>query len=262
MKAQGSTLHRLSSSLQTLSRRSILGLGAMGLASLCVAGCATTNPTLATGDIAGDLAFTAEELVILKADTPDKPMPVRFNDKEPGKTSLRQPSRDVLSYDPHVALLEKRMMATVKEEKGVGIAAPQVGINRRAIWVFREELPTENKWRFYANPRIVKQSHEEVEDREGCLSIPAGFAKVRRSQWVEITYNDKDGSLKQERVEGFPARIFQHEIDHLDGVLFIDRMEAGTLIPKEEYRAMRKKEKENEQSQNAQSPKGDADQAP
>ena len=222
----------------------ILAAWLLGLTALLAGACASTAVRPDDGTVPSELAFSAEERALLDSGPADTPMKVRLNDAEPGASSLRQPSRDVLAYDPAVALLEQRMMATVLLEKGVGIAAPQVGINRRAIWVLREDLPTENKWRFYANPRIVKQSHEEVTDWEGCLSIPAGFAKVRRSHWVEITYNDKDGSLHQEHVDGFPARIFQHEIDHLDGVLFIDRMEEGTLIDKESYRAMRAKEKE------------------
>jgi len=79
---------------------------------------------------------------------------------------------------------------------------------------------------------------------EGCLSIPAGHGKVSRPKAIHVEYDLENGGRDSEMVEGFTARIFQHEIDHLDGVLFIDHMDPGPLMPKEEYREMRRREKE------------------
>jgi peptide deformylase len=97
--------------------------------------------------------------------------------------------------------------------------------------------------RAYINPKIIEMSEETAIDWEGCLSIPAGFGKVARATSIVVTWTDEDGTETTETVENYTARIFQHEIDHLDGILFIDRKEPGELMPKDEYRKMREEEK-------------------
>jgi peptide deformylase len=128
----------------------------------------------------------------------------------------------------------------------VGIAAPQVGVNRRVVLVKRLDREPDKPIEAYLNPEIAEFSEEKVVDWEGCLSIPAGFGKVRRAESITVTYETPGGERKTEKISGFTARIFQHEIDHLDGVLFIDRKEPGELMPEKEYREMRKKEKEQQ----------------
>ena len=119
--------------------------------------------------------------------------------------------------------LSKRMIATLQhpDHEGVGIAAPQVGINRRIVIVQRfdkEEKPFET----IINPEILNSSDSLWKRIEGCLSIPEIRDTVERSWEITVKYSTLDGKIKQEVVSGFTARIFQHEIDHLNGVLFTD----------------------------------------
>ncbi len=122
--------------------------------------------------------------------------------------------------------LRRRMLATVQdpENTGVGIAAPQVGILRRMIAVQRFDKPGE-PFEIYLNPKIVEYSAETAPGREGCLSIPDRSGEVKRAQRITLRYRDEQFAERLERISGFTAVIFQHEIDHLDGILYTDRME-------------------------------------
>ena len=122
--------------------------------------------------------------------------------------------------------LRRRMLATVQdpENTGVGIAAPQVGILRRMIAVQRFDKPGE-PFEIYLNPKIIEYSAETAPGREGCLSIPDRSGEVKRAQRITLRYRDEQFAERLERISGFTAVIFQHEIDHLDGILYTDRME-------------------------------------
>ncbi|WP_203257700.1 peptide deformylase [Hyunsoonleella ulvae] len=121
----------------------------------------------------------------------------------------------------------KRLYATVTDSMslGVGIAAPQVGILKNIIWVQRldkDNLPFE----VYLNPKIDTYSQQKQTVREGCLSIPNRSETLNsRAQEIIITYDTMDGVQKTETVVGFTAVIFQHEIDHLNGILYLDHLE-------------------------------------
>lgn len=123
------------------------------------------------------------------------------------------------------AALRRRMLETVRdpENTGVGIAAPQVGIRRRLIAVQRFDKPGE-PFEFYVNPSIVHYSAERTPGREGCLSIPDRYGIVERSQRIVLRYRDERFEEKTDTINGFTAVIFQHETDHLDGTLYIDRL--------------------------------------
>lgn len=176
----------------------------------------------------------------------DQRMQMVKNDVAAGDVFLRARSLPVRPGDPVVGHLIARMRATLKDEGGVGIAAPQVGVSRRVVLVQRLDLQPENPVRAYVNPEILEYSEETVVDWEGCLSIPAGFGRVRRAESIMVAYDAENGARTTESVSGFTARIFQHEIDHLDGILFIDRKEPGELMPEKEYREMRRKQKEQQ----------------
>jgi peptide deformylase len=191
-------------------------------------------------------AFAPTERLLAMRAAGDVRMDMVENDTAAGDVFLRTRSLLVRPGDPVVAHLISRMLATVKDEGGVGIAAPQVGVNRRVVLVKRLDREPEQPIEAYLNPEITESSEETVVDWEGCLSIPAGFGKVRRAESITVTYDTLAGERKTEKVSGFTARIFQHEIDHLDGVLFIDRKEPGELMPEKEYREMRRKEKEKQ----------------
>ncbi|MCC8034854.1 MAG: peptide deformylase [Rikenellaceae bacterium] len=125
--------------------------------------------------------------------------------------------------------LVERMLATVTDpdNTGVGIAAPQVGISKRIILVQRFDKEGE-PFECYLNPSIVEASPEMVESPEGCLSIPDVRKSVLRHRSITIEYNrPTDFGLCRETIDGFTAIVFQHETDHLDGILFTDK----TIIP-------------------------------
>ena len=149
-------------------------------------------------------------------------------------------SAEILLSDDYRKLSEL-MLATVTHlsQDGVGIAAPQVGLNRRVVAVqrFDKEPDSLGNYPFevYANIRIVSASDTLAPGSEGCLSVPDRDGEVMRSQSIEIEYTDlealkadnaRDGKLPtvRESVTGFTAVIFQHEIDHLEGILYIDKL--------------------------------------
>lgn len=137
---------------------------------------------------------------------------------------LRMLSVDVDHRDPLLPLLAKRMYLAVTDSlhPGVGIAAPQVGINRNLIWVQRFDKPGE-PMELYLNPQITWRSKLLRKELEGCLSIPDAMGQVFRNYAIRLTYRDTVGTYHDEMVEGFTAVIFQHETDHLHGILFTDR---------------------------------------
>lgn len=138
---------------------------------------------------------------------------------------LKAVSTDINPKDKLIPVLAKRMYLAMRDpaRPGVGIAAPQVGINKNIIWVQRFDKPNE-PFEYYINPKIIWRSNLIRKGAEGCLSIPDERGDVYRNYTIQISYVDARGNFKQEVIEGFTAVIFQHEIDHLNGVLFTDRM--------------------------------------
>lgn len=144
---------------------------------------------------------------------------------------LRTPSIDVapreLQSDELKTLMAK-MLRTVTDpsQDGVGIAAPQVGINRRIIWVQRLDKEDE-PFECYVNIRVDSLYGETTHGREGCLSVPGYSGFVPRKTDVIISYADlESGEIVKEHVKGYTAIIFQHECDHLDGILYVDRADS------------------------------------
>mmetsp|Transcript_14432 Transcript_14432/g.43739 ORF Transcript_14432/g.43739 Transcript_14432/m.43739 type:complete len:258 (-) Transcript_14432:501-1274(-) len=123
------------------------------------------------------------------------------------------------------AQIAKRMLALMYEANGVGLAAPQVGINKR-LMVFNPEGRRE-KWleeSILINPRIVATSAKTDVDAEGCLSFPGLQGDVERHRWIKVEALTTKGKPMKKKYEGFLARIFQHEYDHLEGVVYVDRL--------------------------------------
>src|SRR5262249_53089928 len=108
---------------------------------------------------------------------------------------------------------------TMYDQVGIGLAAPQVGVSLRLVVVDDGKRAT----RALINPVIVERRGSVVAE-EGCLSLPGIFADVERSEWVRVEARDSDGQPVSLELRGLHARVIQHEIDHLDGVLFIDRL--------------------------------------
>lgn len=140
-------------------------------------------------------------------------------------TILKAVSTDVNPKDKLLPIIAKRMYLAMRnpENPGIGIAAPQIGINRNLFWVQRFDKPGE-PFEFYINPKIVWRSELLRKGMEGCLSIPEDRGDVYRNYTIKITYFDLKGNFKEEIVEGFTAVVFQHESDHLNGILFTDRI--------------------------------------
>jgi len=115
------------------------------------------------------------------------------------------------------ALIES-LKETMKKENGVGIAAPQVGVLKRLIIVETETGPMA-----FLNPRIVRRSFLKINSEEGCLSVPGIYGIVRRNKTITVEAVNEEGQNVSISAQNFPATVFQHEIDHLDGILFIDK---------------------------------------
>lgn len=141
-------------------------------------------------------------------------LPIRLD----GDPVVRQKAKKVSRIDRSIESLIDDMFDTMRAAPGVGLAAPQVGMPLRVIVV---EADGES----YAlvNPDVVKSKGDLVED-EGCLSIPNWYGPVPRAQELVVKGRDRSGKAVRIRAQDFLARILQHEIDHLDGVLFVDRM--------------------------------------
>ena len=134
-----------------------------------------------------------------------------------GDPVLRQKAEPVTQVTKRIRKLIKDMLETMSLANGVGLAAPQVGIGQRIIVVDVGDGPVA-----LINPQIDEASGKEI-DVEGCLSIPGTFGYVERAQEVTVSGLNESGRSTRIKAEGLFARTLQHEIDHLDGVLFIDR---------------------------------------
>ncbi len=139
-----------------------------------------------------------------------------------GSEVLRTPAEEVAEVDDELRRLIGDMFETMYRAEGVGLAAPQVGISRRVIVV--DVHDDEVKPFALVNPRLVESSKETEKGEEGCLSIPGLAAAVERAAHVVVEGLDRDGNPLRVEGGGLLARCLQHEIDHLDGVLFIDRV--------------------------------------
>src|SRR2546426_812563 len=141
-----------------------------------------------------------------------------------GDPVLRRRALPVDQVTPEVRAMIADMTDTMYDEVGIGLAAPQVGIPLRLIVLADEDG---RGVQALLNPAIIEQGGE-VTAEEGCLSIPGVFAPVARAAWVTVEARDVDGKLVAITARSLRARVLQHEIDHLDGVLFIDRVDAMT----------------------------------
>lgn len=143
---------------------------------------------------------------------------------------LRKRAIKVTDFGPKFQELVDDMIETLLDAPGVGLAAPQIGVSQRVIVVRlpddeedREEYGEDaGKLYIVANPEIRKQSRHQIEGVEACLSIPGYFGEVERAESITVQGQDRNGEDIRIKATGWLARVFQHEIDHLDGQLFID----------------------------------------
>jgi len=134
---------------------------------------------------------------------------------------LRKKAKEITEITSEIKKLAEGMTETMlkSQPEGVGLAAPQVGVSKRIIVVKTEKGPA-----VFINPKIVKKSRKKEAEEEGCLSLPGIWLKVKRVSEVELAALDINGKKIKIKIGGLLARIFQHEIDHLDGILIINRV--------------------------------------
>ncbi len=146
--------------------------------------------------------------------------------------TLRKKSRKVKTFGEALQVLIDDMVETMRATNGIGLAAPQIGVLERVIIIQLpedEEDPQRGKLFALCNPQIVRAEGEE-EGEEGCLCLPGYVGEIKRATSVTVKAQDRRGKNVRIKAEGLLARVFQHEIDHLDGMLFIDRVESPDKI--------------------------------
>ncbi len=132
---------------------------------------------------------------------------------------LRTKSTEVDKVDDDLRIILDRMMKVMEKANGIGLAANQIGIDKRFF-----VLDVEGRKLKIINPEILEFGDELIEFEEGCLSIPGVYRNVTRPEKIRVKYMDENNEVHEELLEGLMSRAFQHELDHLDGVLFIDKI--------------------------------------
>ena len=153
---------------------------------------------------------------------------------------LREKSKKVKDFGEALQVLIDDMVETMHAANGLGLAAPQVGVLQQVIIIQLpedEEEPQSGKLFALCNPQIVRADGEE-ESEEGCLCLPGWVGEVKRATSVTVKAQDRRGKKVRIKAEGFLARVFQHETDHINGILYIDRVESPDkirrIVPSEE----------------------------
>ncbi len=159
-----------------------------------------------------------------------------------GNPTLRQSAERIEAVqNPHLQALIDNLLQTMAQAGGVGIAAPQVGILKQLVIIASRPTPRyphapEMSPTPMLNPQLVEHSDETEKGWEGCLSVPGIRGLVPRYRSVTVDYLDRNGQPQRQILHDFVARIFQHEYDHLQGVVFIDRVESThELMSEQEY---------------------------
>ncbi len=143
---------------------------------------------------------------------------------------LRRSGRSITEFDDGLKTTVENMLETMYQYRGVGLAAPQVGLDLNLLVLNPTGAADEaDDQRVLVNPKIKSRKKLEYGE-EGCLSFPGIYAEVERHRDIVVEYQDADGAPHEEKLEGFLARIVLHEMDHLNGVLFVDRLSPGERI--------------------------------
>ncbi|MGH1365421.1 MAG: peptide deformylase [Calditrichia bacterium] len=140
-----------------------------------------------------------------------------------GHSSLRKRAEEIDVFDEELRTLSINMIETMRVNDGIGLAGPQVNILKRIFVIDLHVLDEELEAKAYINPEIIDTEGSEKME-EGCLSIPFVRADVSRPEKLKVRYQDIEGNAQEEEMDEFLARVFQHELDHLNGVMFIDHL--------------------------------------
>ncbi len=150
-----------------------------------------------------------------------------------GDRVLRQPAKRVSKVNDEIRRLCEDMLVTMYSSDGIGLAAPQVGVNKQVIVIDIELKDQSQPPLILINPEIKNMGGAMVTGEEGCLSIPEVFLDVVRPDEVEVIYRDEDGKPQRLMANGLLARVIQHEMDHLKGVMFVDRVSNAKSLQQE-----------------------------
>ena len=150
-----------------------------------------------------------------------------------GDRVLRQPAKRIAKVDDSIRQLVKDMLQTMYSADGIGLAAPQVAINKQLIVIDCEQNNPDTPPLVLINPKIVKYGNELCNAEEGCLSIPGVYLEVTRPEAIEVSFKDENGRPRKIKATGLLARVIQHEMDHLSGVMFVDRVENDLALTEE-----------------------------
>ncbi|NJR39025.1 MAG: peptide deformylase [Leptolyngbyaceae cyanobacterium CSU_1_4] len=158
-----------------------------------------------------------------------------------GNPILRQVAQPIDRLNEPIQALINTLMATLLHSNGVGIAAPQVAASYRLFIIasrpnLRYPYAPKMEPTVMINPSLISHSEERVKDWEGCLSVPGIRGLVPRYRTIAVEYCDRQGKLHEQPLTDFVARIFQHELDHLNGIVFLDRLETNLeIVTEQEY---------------------------
>lgn len=147
-----------------------------------------------------------------------------------GDRVLRQPAKRIARVDNEVRQLAREMLQTMYSDNGIGLAAPQVAVNKQMIVIDCEPDNAANPPLVLINPQIKSYSPELGDAEEGCLSIPGIYMDVTRPRAIEVAFKDEQGRPQKLKATGLLARVIQHEIDHLNGILFVDRVKNSLAL--------------------------------
>jgi len=159
---------------------------------------------------------------------------------------LKQKSQPVTEFNDELRQLAEDMAETMYDAPGVGLAAPQVGVLKRLIVIDCSPSDQPNDLLFAVNPEVIAAEGESLEE-EGCLSVPGFWANVKRAEKVRMRYQDVEGNTLEREAEGLLAICMQHEIDHLEGILFVDRLSPlkRSLFKKKYLKMLKEREQEH-----------------
>ncbi|WP_017654009.1 peptide deformylase [Fortiea contorta] len=150
-----------------------------------------------------------------------------------GDRVLRQPAKRITKVDDEIRLLVREMLQTMYSKDGIGLAAPQVGVHKQLIVIDLEPDNPANQPLVLINPTIKQVSRDICVAQEGCLSIPGVYLDVKRPQVVEVAYKDESGRPQTLKANDLLGRCIQHEMDHLNGVVFVDRVDNSLTLAQE-----------------------------
>ncbi|MEO0405897.1 MAG: peptide deformylase [Cyanobacteria bacterium P01_A01_bin.135] len=169
------------------------------------------------------------ELLVEKKKLAKSPLQLHYL----GDRVLRQPAKRVTKIDNDTRQFVKQMLQTMYSEDGIGLAAPQVGVHKQILVVDEDPEDATTPPLVLINPVIKGSGQQLCVFKEGCLSVPNVYLDVTRPKMVEVAYKDENGRPQRRRVDEMLSRVIQHEMDHLNGVMFVDRVDNALMLAQE-----------------------------